>query len=126
MVAGDFVFVAGQIARDANTGVFSGGDITAQTTRAIEIVRDILQALDLTLADVVRSTVYLSSIDDFQAMNQVYASQFPPPYPARSTPEVKLPFGALVSLEVTAFGGRLRSGGDVAPGALSPPNPQEF
>ncbi len=105
VVAGDFVFVAGQTARDAVTGMVIDGDIAAQTRRCVEIIREILLKLDLSLADVVRSTVYLASIDDFQAMNQVYATEFPTPYPARSTPEVKLPFGALVGIEVTAFRG---------------------
>ncbi len=105
VVAGDFVFVAGQTARDAVTGKVIEGDISAQTRRCIEIIGEILNELGLTLADVVRSTVYLARIDDFDAMNRVYASAFPAPYPARSTPEVKLPFGALVGIEVTAFRG---------------------
>jgi 2-iminobutanoate/2-iminopropanoate deaminase len=107
VVAGDFVFVAGQTARDATTGRIIDGDITAQTARCLEIVRDILGQLGLTLKDVVRSTVYLSSIGDFDAMNRVYSVAFQAPFPARSTPEVKLPFGALVGIEVTAYrGGR--------------------
>jgi 2-iminobutanoate/2-iminopropanoate deaminase len=105
VVAGDFVFVAGQTARDAGTGKVIDGDIAAQTHRCIEIVEAILSECGLTLRDVVRSTVYLSNIDHFGEMNRVYSNRFPAPYPARSTPEVKLPFGALVSIEVTAFRG---------------------
>lgn len=105
VLAGDFVFLAGQIARDAETGLFVDGDISAQTARAIEIVRTILAELGLSLSDVVRSTVYLSDIKDFDAMNQVYSRAFGGPFPARSTPEVKLPFGAKVSIEVTAYRG---------------------
>ena len=101
--AGGFVFVAGQIGRDSHTGVLIEGDVAAQTQRAIEIVRDILGELGLGLKDVVRSTVYLADINDFTAMSEVYAREFPAPYSARSTPEVKLPFGAKVSLEVTAW-----------------------
>ncbi len=111
VVAGDFVFVAGQIARDAVTGLVIDGDIEAQTLRCIEIVREILAELRLSLKDVVRSTVYLSDIGSFTGMNDVYAREFPEPYPARSTPEVKLPFKALVGIEVTAFRGQLHRTG---------------
>ena len=107
VVAGDFVFVSGQIARDAK-GDFVGGDIASQTTRCIEIVADILGRFDLTLADVVRCTVYLANIEDFAAMNAVYAAAFGPKFPARSTPQVQMPFGAKVGLEVTAYRGSRR------------------
>jgi len=107
VVAGDFVFVAGQIARDSETGKLIDGDITAQTARSLEIVSDILKSLGLSLADVVRATVYLSDITNFDAMNSVYAEAFQAPYPVRSTPQVKIPFGALVGIEVTAYLGGL-------------------
>ena len=103
VVAGDFVFLAGQIARDAVTGRLIDGDITAQTTRCLEIVSDILKTLGLSLADVVRTTVFLSDIEDFDAMNGVYSATFRAPYPVRSTPQVTMPFGALVGIEVTAY-----------------------
>lgn len=106
VVAGDFVFLAGQIARDAVSGHLIDGDITAQTARCLEIVSDILKKLGLSLADVVRTTVFLSDIGDFDAMNRVYAAAFQAPYPVRSTPQVKMPFGALVGIEVTAYRGR--------------------
>ncbi len=102
VVAGGLAFLAGQIARDAVTGLLIEGDIARQTERCIEIVEEILGELGLGLSDVVKTTVYLSDINDFQAMNQVYSRMFPPPYPARSTPQVKLPFGALVGIEVVA------------------------
>jgi 2-iminobutanoate/2-iminopropanoate deaminase len=81
VVAGDFVFLAGQIARDAVSGHLIDGDITAQTARCLEIVSDILKKLGLSLADVVRTTVFLSDIGDFDAMNRVYAAAFQAPYP---------------------------------------------
>jgi 2-iminobutanoate/2-iminopropanoate deaminase len=109
-VAGDFVFVAGQIARDAVTGRLIDGDITAQTARCLEIVSEILKSLGLSLADVVRTTVFLSDIENFDAMNGVYSATFQPPYPVRSTPQVKMPFGALVGIEVTAYRSRHTSG----------------
>lgn len=106
VVAGDFAFLAGQIARDPVTGRVIEGDITAQTARCLEIVSDILNKLGLTLADVVRTTVFLADIGDFDAMNRVYSDAFQAPYPVRSTPQVKLPFGALVGIEVTAYRGQ--------------------
>jgi 2-iminobutanoate/2-iminopropanoate deaminase len=102
VVANGFVFVAGQTARDAITGKVIQGTVEQQTTRCLEIISEILGQLGLTLKDVVRSTVYLAKIEDFAAMNAVYSQMFTAPYPARSTPEVKLPFGALVGIEVTA------------------------
>ena len=109
VVAGDFVFLSGQIARDA-TGEFVGGDVASQTRRALEIVVDILGRFDLTLADVVRCTVYLADIADFPPMNAAFAEAFGDMFPARSTPQVQMPFGAKVGLEVTAFRGSRRSG----------------
>ena len=109
-VAGDFVFLAGQIARDAVTGRLIDGDITAQTARCLEIVSDILKRLGLSLTDVVRTTVFLSHIEDFDAMNGVYSATFQAPYPVRSTPQVKMPFGALVGIEVTAYRSRNTKG----------------
>lgn len=106
VVAGDFVFVAGQTARDARTGKVIEGDVASQTHRCIEIIESILGECGLTLRNVVRSTVYLSNIEHWEDMNRVYSSRFPAPFPARSTPEVKLPYGALVSIETTAFLGK--------------------
>src|SRR6185369_122932 len=106
VVAGDFVFLAGQIARDPVSGRLIQGDITAQTERCLEIVSDILKSFGLSLAHVVRTTVFLSDIGDFDAMNRVYAAAFQAPYPVRSTPQVRMSFGALVGIEVTAFRGR--------------------
>jgi 2-iminobutanoate/2-iminopropanoate deaminase len=86
VVAGDFVFVAGQIARDSITGKLIDGDIAAQTTRCLEIVAGILAQLELTLDEVVRATVYLNDLSDFEAMNRAYRAAFRGRYPARSTP----------------------------------------
>ena len=69
----------------------------------LEIVREILGHLGLSLRDVVRTTVYLADIADFDEMNRAYETMMGPPYPARSTPQVRLPHGALVGVEVTAF-----------------------
>lgn len=103
VVAGDYVFLAGQTARDSATGKVMEGDVFTQTNRCIEIIREILGQFGLSLDSVVRSTVYLASIDDFAEMNRAYSAAFTAPYPARSTPEARIPFGALVSIEVTAY-----------------------
>ena len=105
IVAGDFVFLAGQTARDAASGKVIDGDITAQTTRCLQIVRDILQEHGLHFRDVIRTTVFLAHIEDFDPMNNVYGAMFDAPYPVRSTVEVRMPYGALVGIEVTAFRG---------------------
>jgi 2-iminobutanoate/2-iminopropanoate deaminase len=106
VIACDFIFLSGQTARDSNTGHLIEGDVAAQTLRCLEIVREILSKLELTLRDVVRVTVYLADIDDFDAMNRVYSVVFHAPYPARSTVQVRMPFGALVGVEVTAYKSR--------------------
>jgi 2-iminobutanoate/2-iminopropanoate deaminase len=106
IVAGDFVFLAGQTARDAVSGKVIDADVGAQTARSLEIIRDILHQHGLTLRDVVRATVYLAHMEDFEAMNEVYAATLEAPYPVRSTVEVVMPYGALVGIEVTAFSGR--------------------
>ena len=103
IIAGDFVFLSGQTARDPNTGRLIEGDVAVQTLRCLEIVREILSQLELSLSDVVRVTVYLADIGDFDEMNRVYASVFQTPYPTRSTVQVGMPFGALVGVEVTAY-----------------------
>ena len=105
VVAGDFVFVAGQTARDSITGQVIDGDVFTQTHRCIEIVQEILAHFSMSLTDVVRSTVYIANIDDFAEMNRAYSTAFTAPYPTRSTPEARLPFGALVGIEVTAYRG---------------------
>ncbi|MGD2251928.1 MAG: Rid family hydrolase [Anaerolineales bacterium] len=103
VVAGDYVFLSGQTGRDPQTGRVIEGDIGAQTRRTLEIVREILGQLGLSLSDVVRSTVYLASIDDYAAMNGVYSAMVQPPYPARSVVQVNMPYGALVGMEVMAY-----------------------
>ena len=104
VVAGDFVFLAGQIARDPETGQLIEGDITAQTARCIEIVSDILKSLGLSLADVVRATVFLSDIDDFDAMNRAYVEMMEDHRPARTVIGVnELPKpGVLLTMNLTA------------------------
>jgi 2-iminobutanoate/2-iminopropanoate deaminase len=101
--AGDLVFVAGQVPIDPASGKIEVADISAQTRQVLENVRAILEAADLSLANVVKATVFLQSMDDFKSMNAVYAGYFPDSPPARAAVEVAgLPLGALVEIEVIA------------------------
>ncbi len=100
---GDLLFCAGQIPLDPATGEISGKTVTEQTERVIENIKAVLAVNSMTLIDVVKTTVFLTTMDDFAAMNEVYARHFTQPYPARSTVAVVgLPRGAKVEIEVTA------------------------
>ena len=100
---GDLLFCSGQIPLDPATGQLVSGDIKAQTTRALENLKTILDDQKLTFAHVVKSTVFLTSLGDFAAMNEVYAAYFTADFPARSTVQVAaLPRGASVEIEVIA------------------------
>ena len=102
--AGQFVFTAAQVAIDPVTGKLTGADVAGQTEQVLKNVRAILDAAGLTMADVVRTTVFLLSMSDFPAMNEVYARHFPAPPPARSTVAVReLPLGALVGIDAIAI-----------------------
>ena len=103
IASGHLLFCAGQIPLDPKTGEITGADVAAQTERVCENIRGVLAANAMTFADVVRTTVFLTTMDDFAAMNGVYARYFSEPYPARSTVAVVgLPRGAKVEIEVTA------------------------
>ena len=99
---GAFVFISGQIPVDPATGNIPEG-ITAQTTQSLANVRAILAEAGLTVANVVKTTVFLADMADFGPMNEVYASVFTAPFPARSAVAVKtLPKNVLVEIEVIA------------------------
>jgi 2-iminobutanoate/2-iminopropanoate deaminase len=99
-----FVFVSGQIALDAKTGEFSATDIKLQTEKVFENLKGILEASGASLSHVVKATVYLKDMNDFAAMNEVYARYFTAAPPARSTVQVaRLPKDALVEIDVIAF-----------------------
>src|SRR5271165_5228743 len=100
---GDLLFCAGQIPLDPATGNLVQGDIKAQTERVLENVKAILDDQKLTFANVVKSTVFLTNLADFAAMNEVYARYFTADFPARSTVRVAaLPRGASVEIEAVA------------------------
>ena len=98
-----FVYASGQIPIDPATGAFVPGGIKEQTQQSLKNASAILQQAGTEMAHVVKTTVYLADIADFAAMNEVYATFFQEPYPARSAVAVKdLPKGALVEIEVLA------------------------
>lgn len=103
---GDFIYTSGQVALDPGTGNLVEGGITEQTERVCENLRAVLNAVDLTLTDVVKTTVFMQDLGDFGAMNEVYGRHFAPESyvpPARSTVQVAaLPKGALVEIECIA------------------------
>jgi len=103
IAANGFVFVAGQLGLDPATGQIVEGGITAQTERVFANLRAVLEAARASLDSIVKTTVFLSNLDDFAAMNDVYARHIGDQPPARSTVEVgRLPSGALVEIEAIA------------------------
>jgi 2-iminobutanoate/2-iminopropanoate deaminase len=101
--ANGFLYVSGQVALDPKTGEFVGTDIRQQTERTLENVKGILEAAGSNMHHVVKTTVFLKDINDFSAMNEVYAKFFTLAPPARSTVQVaRLPKDALVEIEVIA------------------------
>jgi 2-iminobutanoate/2-iminopropanoate deaminase len=103
--SGDTVWVAGQLGLDPTTGKMAEGGIEAETRKALENVRAILAAAGLDLDAVVQTQVFLADLDDFQAMNAVYAGFFTGAPPARATVQVaRLPRGARVEILAVAVG----------------------
>ena len=96
-------FVSGQLPIDPATGAFPEGGVKEQTSQSLTNAKAILEAAGLGLGNVVKTTVFLSDMADFAAMNEVYAQFFEAPFPARSAVAVKtLPKGALVEIELIA------------------------
>ncbi|KPK78457.1 MAG: reactive intermediate/imine deaminase, partial [Gemmatimonas sp. SM23_52] len=103
IVCGGFVFTAGQIALDAQTGQMVGEDAPTQAERALQSLAAVLQAAGSGMQSVVKCTVFLADMGDFAAVNEVYARHFDEPYPARSAVQVAaLPKGARVEIEAIA------------------------
>jgi 2-iminobutanoate/2-iminopropanoate deaminase len=106
IATGNLVFCSGQVALEPASGALVEGDAQAQTRRALENLSGVLNAAGSSLAHVVKTTVFLVSMGDFAAMNEVYAEFFPGDPPARSTIAVaELPKGARVEIEAIALRG---------------------
>ncbi len=104
VLAGKFLYTAGQIALDPATGKMVGGDVSAETSQVMKNLQAILGEAGFTLDDVVKTTVFLQDMDHFAQMNAVYGQFFEGDPPARSTVQVsRLPLGALVEIEAIAL-----------------------
>jgi 2-iminobutanoate/2-iminopropanoate deaminase len=101
--AGQLLFASGQIPTDPATGAIVEGDVAAQTRRVFDNLGAVLKAANLSLADVVRTTVFLADMNDFGTMNEVYGTYFSEPYPARATVQVaRLPKDSRVEIDAIA------------------------
>lgn len=102
---GEFIFISGQLPVDLESGDICG-DIKTQTRNSLLNIKKILSSLNLDIGSVVKTTVFLQDMKNFDAMNEVYADFFANPYPARSAFAVKeLPKNALVEIEAIAYKG---------------------
>ena len=100
---GNLLYTSGQIPIDPAIGAFAEGGIQEQTRQSLLNVKAILEEAGLTMANVIKTTVFMADMNDFAAMNAIYSEFFSEPYPARSAVAVKtLPKGALVEIEVVA------------------------
>ena len=103
VIEGPFVFCAGQGPGNPETGELELGDVASQTRRTLDNMKAVLEAAGSSLDKVVKCNVYLADIREFQAMNQVYATYFTAPYPARTTIQAgALPGGIAVEIECIA------------------------
>ena len=103
VLAGNTLYVSGQLPIDPKTSAFAGDDITSQARQSLENVKAVVSASGMTLGDVVKVNVYMKDMEDFAAMNAVYAEYFTADCPARAAVEVaRLPKDALVEIEAVA------------------------
>ncbi|OGV55271.1 MAG: hypothetical protein A2X49_06305 [Lentisphaerae bacterium GWF2_52_8] len=104
--AGEFLFISGQLPIDPEVGMMAAKDISAQTRQSLENIKSILEASGMAMEDVVKTSVYLSDMNNFKQMNEVYSGFFIGQFPARVAMEVsRLPKDALVEIEAIAYRG---------------------
>ena len=104
---GPMLFTAGQIPLDPQTGQIVSEDVAEQTRRVLDNLTAVLKAEKMDFSNIVKTTVFMTNLGDFQTMNEIYASYFKDQPPARSTVQVSaLPKGAQVEIEVVAFATR--------------------
>jgi 2-iminobutanoate/2-iminopropanoate deaminase len=100
---GSFLFLSGQIPLDPASGQLVEGDIRAQTTRVMQNMGELLKAAGADFPHVARTTIFLADMNDFAAVNEIYASYFSEPYPARATVQVaRLPKDVRVEIDAIA------------------------
>jgi 2-iminobutanoate/2-iminopropanoate deaminase len=101
---GNTLYVSGQVAKDAQTGEMVQHDIKAETEKVMQNVGAILREAEMDYADIVKTTIFCTDLNDFAAINEVYGSFFNNHFPARETVQVvRLPLGARVEISVTAI-----------------------
>ena len=99
--AGDFIFFSGQVGQDPATGKLVQGGVEAEARQLFKNLGTLLEAAGKSFADVVKANVFLTVIQDFAAVNAIYAGEFEPPFPARTTVAVAaLPLGASIEIEL--------------------------
>lgn len=100
---GNLCFLSGMIGADPATGRLAAEDVAGQAAQAFENIRTVLEEMGLSMADIVKTTVFLTDLGDFGTVNGIYAAHFGPDYPARSCVQVSaLPMGARVEVEAIA------------------------
>lgn len=101
---GQWLFCSGQIGLEPGSGRLVAGGIEAETRRVLENLRAVLAAAGLSLADVVKTTIFLADLADFEVVNRIYGEHFSAPYPARSTVQAAaLPRRARIEIEAVAL-----------------------
>jgi 2-iminobutanoate/2-iminopropanoate deaminase len=104
---GDFLFTSGQIAIESKTGKIVPGGVEEQTTQVLKNIEAVLKSAGLTMRQVVKTTIYITNMDDFVPVNQIYAAYFKDNKPARSTVEVsRLPKDVRIEIECVAYSGK--------------------
>lgn len=104
VVVGSMVFCSGQIGLDPRTSSIVPGGIEAETRRVLANIREVLAAAKLEFADVIKTTIFLADLGDFDLVNRIYGEHFEPPFPARSTVQASaLPRKARIEIEVIAM-----------------------
>jgi 2-iminobutanoate/2-iminopropanoate deaminase len=99
-----FVFCSGQIALDPESGTIVKGGIEFETRRVLQNIGEVLATAGLDFVDVVKTTIFMIDLSEFETVNRIYGEHFEPPYPARSTVQVAaLPRGARIEIEVVAM-----------------------
>jgi 2-iminobutanoate/2-iminopropanoate deaminase len=106
VASGGFVFVSGQIPLDPKTSKIVEGGIEAQTVRVLENIKNILASVNLDLSNIVKTSVFLNDISDFQAFNRVYIKYFENVPPARTTVQANLMAGVLLEIDAIAMSKR--------------------